>query len=137
MATTHIKLAKHLNGSPVKESDLKAGLVIYYPSGLGGMFRYRCKSVDEHSALFVCINDGWDYELEMKFSQPDFDLEDFRALSAAIEAFNKLGTYPTDEQREKVRKAHVLGYASQLSYTQVHWTQLGVNTYNQLVKESA
>jgi hypothetical protein len=137
MKTTHIALAKHFDGTPVVERDLKVGLEIHYPSGLGGVFRYRCKSVDEKSAVFICLNKDWPGELEMEFSQPDFMLEDFEQLAEALKVLNTRVSLLTNVQSLVIHRAHIFGYAYRRSYTQAGWTEKGVEQFRTLKEKGA
>jgi hypothetical protein len=137
MKTTHIALAKHLDGRPVLESDLKVGLEIHYPSGMGGVFKYRCKSIDDKSAVFINQHKDWPGTLVMEFAQPDFTLEDFQKLAEALKAINSFGCVITNEQSLMIHRAHILGYAYQRSYTQAGWTENGVEQFRVLKGKGA
>lgn len=137
MKTTHIALAKHLDGKPVVENDLKVGLEIHYPSGMGGVFKYRCKSIDDKSAVFTNQHKDWPGTLVMEFAQPDFTLEDFEKLAEALKAINSFGFVITNEQALLIHRAHVFGYAYRLSYTQAGWSEKGVEQFGVLKEKGA
>lgn len=132
MATTNIASARLLNGMPVKESDLRPGLRIEYPAPTGGVLTYRCTSVSEESARFKSEVKDWPFSFEMKFNIEQFTLQEFEELSSALSAFNSWRTAPTDHQRKMVIRAHELGYATQISFTQASWTDAGIKKYLEL-----
>jgi len=132
MLTTNIILATHLDGTRLKDADLKIGLQVYYPSGLGGVFKFECVSLDSDSAEFDCITPEWPRTLTMKFKQDDFILAEFERLSLALKAYEGFGSLPTDDDRAIAYKAQELGYARVNSYCQAHWTELGIEKYREL-----
>ncbi|UUA75142.1 hypothetical protein [Cellvibrio sp. QJXJ] len=121
MAVTNLHNAKLADGSPVKVADLKIGLVISSPSGMGGAFNYKCVRLTEDSALFKNLHKGWEEdELLCELKADDLTDEEYKQLDDAIKAFEGFNSFPSDEQRKLVHRAHKLGYVNQLSFTQVY-----------------
>lgn len=132
MPTTNLCLTKHLDGNPVKESDLKIGLKIIGPSLTGGVLTYRCTSTTASEAVFKSIDKNWPVDLVMKFNAPDMGLEEFVQLSVALKNYCWVGNGPSDGERALVQRAHQLGYAFISSYTQAQWTEKGMKMLNEL-----
>lgn len=133
MATTNIHSAKHTDGRPVKEADICVGLVILCPSWTGGVLRYECIAADAHEAILNSLNKDWPNQIVMEFNQPEFTLDQFILLYHTVVAFSQLWRKSreiTPDQRELVKRAVSLGYVLQQSYTQVGWTQFGIDTFN-------
>lgn len=131
-ATTNIHKAKHLDGSRVSKDDIKPGLKVTFPSGMGGLFTYECTSVDAEKASFQCCNAGWtELTEEIVFVANDFGIDDFHALADALNAFRKTGAVITQEDRDIVTRADRLGYATAISHTQASWTEKGLDAYLQ------
>lgn len=126
MVTTNLTLAKHTDGRPLAEEDIRVGLEVVYPSQTGGVLNFRCTSCNESGAQFKSTHPDWPMKFGMKFNQPDFTVDDFKALSEALTAFDSINTTVTDEQRQLVNRARELGYAAQASHTQAHWTERGI-----------
>ncbi len=95
----------------------------------GGVLEFGCVSRTADKAEFKSLNKDWPIGFEMQFNQPHFTLNDFAALADALKSFDKLGATVTLEQRRMVRRAHEMGYAYQLSYTQASWTEMGAQAY--------
>ena len=132
MPTTNISLAKHLNGNPLLEGEIKVGLKVLFPSGAGGVLQHKCISCDSIKAEFSSTNPDWPSGYTVKFNQPDFSLHDFQLLNGSLKAFEAFGETPTIEQRAIVHRAHELGYAYQCSHTQASWTEKGVASFQAL-----
>lgn len=130
MVSTNLALAKHLDGRPLSESEIKVGLLVDFPSSCGGSLTHECIDLTGDEAKFQSTNKNWPGSTVIKFNQPDFELSDFELLSEALKAFSNTLSIPNDEQRAIVRRGHELGYAVSISYTQAHWTDRGIETYN-------
>ena len=129
MAISNLALAKNLDGSSVSPSDIKVGLLVNFPSGLGGSIEHECVSVTSEKAEFNSTNKEWPTEFTMVFNEPEFSREDFELLAGALVDYSKWDKHPTDEQRSIVQKAHELGYAYSISHTQANWTDKGIDAY--------
>jgi hypothetical protein len=129
MAISNLALAKHLDGSSVSANDIKVGLLVNFPSGLGGVIEHKCVNVTAEKAEFYSTNKEWPTGFTMILNVADFTLEDFELLTEALVAYSKWDKHPTDEQRAIVRKAHELGYAYSISHTQANWTDKGIDAY--------
>ena len=103
------------------------------PSNFGGVIEHMCVSMDTDKAEFVSTNKDWPTGFVMAFDQPDFTLADFEMLAEALTAYSKWNIQPSNEQREIVRKAHELGYAHAISYTQASWSDKGIEVYRSLM----
>lgn len=131
MATTNIVHAKLANGTKVNEEDIKVGLEIVYPSGLGGVLDYRCESVDAEKAVFRSLNKDWPLCLSMEFNKPDLTPQEFIALALAVNVIDSYTSTATQEQRQLAHRAHELGYVNLRSTTQVRWTDEGIELYRE------
>ena len=59
MATNNIAFARNLDGSPLKVNDIKVGLKVTFPAATGGVFSYKCVSVNSIEAVFDNCNKEW------------------------------------------------------------------------------
>lgn len=133
MATTNIIHAR-INGKPVDDDQITIGLVVDYPSGMGGTIRCICTQVTAEKAVFKPLDENapaW-AGFTAQFNQDDFTLSEFKQLAAAIVSFNRLASLPNDEERAIVRRAQALGYASNPSYTQASWLERGIDMYKRM-----
>jgi len=133
MATTNLFKAK-INGISVTEEQLKEGLIVDYPSGMGGTIRCECVALNKEGAEFLPANKSLPKWLgfTVRFNQPDLSLADFQALEEALTAFSAFKKHPSTEDRALVVKAHELGYVNQSSYTQANWTPKGLERLEEL-----
>jgi len=134
MAVTNLALIKGLDGKSVRVEDIVQGVEVYYPSGAGGIVKYKCISITSEQAEFVSEYKEWPGKFTMMFNYPDFDKAEFVALKNALDSFSEFNRLPNHEERQIVGRAHSLGYAIQLSYTQVAWTKEGIMRYNEAVQ---
>jgi hypothetical protein len=121
MAVTNLHLAKHLDGSPVNISDLKIGLLVTFPSGMGGVFNMRCVLLNDNVAEFKNTHKDWPTEVVCDLNAEDLTTDELKQLVEAMDAFDSWRKMPTKEQHILVHRAHELGYVNQRSYTQVEW----------------
>lgn len=133
MPTSNLALAR-ISGQPVTEEQIELGLVVDFPSGMGGTIKCVCTEHTANEAVFIPVNKEFPKWAGFKaeFNQPDFTVEDFEALGEAIQAFNSFGSLPTDEERAIVRRAQSLGYATNPSYTQAQWLKCGIEKHKAL-----
>ncbi|MBD0788182.1 hypothetical protein HUO09_17645 [Vibrio sp. Y2-5] len=138
MATTNIAYAR-INGVPIKEDQIKLGLIVDYQSGMGGTIKCECVEISEQGAKFLPVNKAFPKwaGFEAKFNEPDLSAEEFESLERAMMGFNAFGELPTQEQRLLVGRAHSLGYVNQVSYTQASWTEAGIQRWSDANKAKA
>ncbi len=119
-----------INGRVIQRSDIKVGVLVHFPSGLGGSFEYVCISVDSKKALFKVhkpkryegIIGHWQQEVVVEFDVPDFTMAEWMQVSRIIRN-GLIGDY----DRQLMGKAYELGYAEY--YNQWSWTQYGLSCY--------
>ncbi|MFA0809359.1 hypothetical protein [Microbulbifer epialgicus] len=128
MATTNLDQMKHINGQPVTEADVKVGLAVMFPTAVGGSVKYECVSKKSDVAEFKSQNKNWPDSFDVRFSQPEFTVDEFENLAEALRKFNTSGEAVTSEERSLVLRAQELGYARQFSHTQASWTEKGVES---------
>lgn len=131
MAISNLALTKHLDGRPVSANEVKVGLLVTFPSNFGGVIEHKCVSVNAEKAEFDSTNKDWPTGFVMSFNEADFTLADFELLAEALATYSKWDKQPTNEQRTLVRRAHELGYAHSISYTQASWTDKGIEAYRE------
>lgn len=132
MAISNGSNVRTLDGKAIEKEDIKVGLKVQAPSGLGGSFTYECVSLDADKATFSCCHKSYPRELVIKFDIPDFTDEEIHSLAEALRAYDSSMKSASQAQRALVIRASELGYAQVRSHTQAHWTQLGVDRYNNL-----
>lgn len=91
MKTTNIELAKNINGSPLNESQIKLGLLVNFPSPVGGTITHKCTALNSNEATFESTNKDWPVEFVVKFNQPDLTLEEFILLKKSARNIFKMG----------------------------------------------
>lgn len=126
MATSNLALATHTDGTKVKDSDIRVGLVVVYPSPVGGELNYQCVTVTPTKATFCSLDCRWPIGFYMEFDQAEFTPKDFALLAHAISAIARGDRTVMDGQYKLVRRAHELDYARITSRTQAQWTEMGV-----------
>ena len=136
MTTTNITQVKHLDGRKVIEQDIVPGMQIYAPSQTGGVLKYECVARTDAAAEFKSVNPDWPLSFEMKFNQPDFDLERLEALYLSLIVFQRQNHLASADHRRIIREAHELGYVHQSCHTQASWTEKGCDLFRK-AKESA
>lgn len=132
MPTTNISIAKHLDSKPVKPEEIRIGLKLHFPSGVGGVVACRFVSIDKQMAVFKSENKDWPLSYGIKFNQPDFTDEETLFFSECIKAYSSSLSTPNEEQRKIVYRAQELGYAVIQSYTQAHLTDSGYEKFRGL-----
>lgn len=130
MITNIVWAKNHTSGTCLKKEDIKEGVLITFPSGMGGVFTYKCISVDSKLAIFKTINRDFSYFLEMLFDQPPFDLGNMMKLEGALKAFSNGA--PNKAERGLVYRAYELGYAHYLSHMQASWSYFGIEEVKRL-----
>lgn len=125
MATKNLAHATHIDGSRINPEEIKKGLLVYFPSGLGGVLKCECTHVDSEFALFESQYKEWPNTFKVEFGVEDLPPEEFESLLEAMRAYDSCGRLPTDEQRALVNKANSLGYVYCRSYTQANWAEMG------------
>jgi hypothetical protein len=125
MAITNLHKAKHLNKNPVSVEELRIGMIVDFPSGMGGSFTCRLESLDEDTAVFKSTMKDWPATFICKLNEPDLTPDEFKRLEQAlIDCGNLEGT---PEQRNLMIRAGELGYFEVRSTTQIYWTQKGLD----------
>lgn len=132
MTTSNIHKALHLNGKKLIAEDIHVGLQVYFPSGVGGIIKYKCTSLDVKQAVFISINKDWPGEAVIEFDQADLTLVEFEQLTEALKKYSSFRLQPSSQDRALVNRADTLGYVSLVSHTQAYWTELGVAKYKEL-----
>ena len=118
-----------MNGKAVSVEDIKIGLKVDFPSGMGGTLTHKCVKICPDCAEFESTNKDYPGSFVIKFNQPDFTPIEFDFLQNALISFSKIGTIPTGKERSIVIRAVELGYAFKSSYTQAGWTEEGIDAY--------
>lgn len=125
MAVTNLHKAKHLNKNPVLVEELRIGMIVDFPSGMGGTFTCRLESLDKDTAVFKSTMKDWPATFICKLNEPDLTQDEFKKLEQAqIDCGNFEGT---PEQRELMIRAVELGYFEARSTSQIYWTQKGLD----------
>ena len=120
MAITNLHVLKHLNGSPVQEKDLRRGLKVTFPSGMGGVFTGKCTYLDDKLARFESIQRDWPVSIEVIFDVPDLTDEEFGRVLPLVNKFD------AKIDRTLLNRASELGYVTIQSWTQNHLTEKGI-----------
>lgn len=127
MAITNLHKAKHPSGAPVLVEELRIGVVVNFPSGMGGSFTCKCVSLDEGAAVFNSTMRDWPVSFICELNAIDLTPTEISQLNTAM---RDCGIYTgKGEQRELIRRAIALGYLDSASSTQIHWSQKGVDAF--------
>lgn len=129
MATNNIVFARNLDGSPLKVNDIKVGLKVTFPAATGGVFSYKCVSVNSIEAVFDNCNKEWPTVEKISFNVDDLTDEEFEKVQLALNALNSWSLFVTKEDRVLLHRAEGLGYVKLRSYTQGNWSENGIKRY--------
>lgn len=130
---SNLHKAKHLDGRPVREDDIKVGLVVNISCD-NEMKKCECVVNDAFEIKFDTLED-WPTTFVMKKNIPDLTLEDFRQLSDALKNTVIPGGKPTREQEDIIIHACQLGYARNNANSKPGWSDKGIARFSNLMIE--
>ncbi|MEH6454824.1 MAG: hypothetical protein V7749_00750 [Cocleimonas sp.] len=132
---TNIHLARTLDNQRLIKRDIKVGLVVYLPSGTGGVLQHSCVSLNDDNAVFESFYGGCNSKYTMRFNVPAFTFDQFLSVDNALKHNFPLDFANDHENSGIVCLAAELGYVYIASYCQVGWTGLGIESFNTLFSD--
>lgn len=141
MADMNLRKGK-IQGRTLERSDIKLGVEVEFPSGMGGLLKYTCTTLTERFAKFK-VNPGykdigsWLAFVIVEFDVPEFTGDDWEALDIALSKASKASAVLSDTERAILFKADKYGYINALSWTQFSWTEYGIESSKKAVETQA
>lgn len=122
-----------IDGRILERADIRVGVKVEFPSGMGGWFTYVCTESEQNFANFTALGGykdiiaSWQLTVSVEFDVPDFTLDEWNDLAKAMRwSFHSGVDGMPVYFRELIGKADALGYVDYLSFTQFQWTEFGV-----------